>query len=356
ILPVLDIPPHETRRFKLNLPPITEGMWCLNLFYTQICTLPLTEAGHPLGHEQFILQNRPVLLRTEPTPAPLAIEETPVRFAVTGKTFCYTFDRTSGLFDTLTVQGMPLITRPMQWNIWRAPTDNDRIIVKKWREAGYDRTLPHVYESSIRSTAQGVQITARLCLAAVYLQKVLDIKMLCSIDGEGRIDFTFDCQKDAVFPSLPRFGLRLFLPEEFDKTDYFGYGPGESYVDKRASALLGRYRQTVPQKYTACIKPQESGSRFGCTYIQVTNGSGQGLAAQSEQSFSYSALHYTQEELTNKKHDFELAQTPDCVLCLDYKQNGIGSGSCGPALMERYSFTENSFSYSITIFPLRGDA
>lgn len=353
--PSLDIPPHGTRRFRLNLPPVTTGTWCLNLFYTQICTLPFTEAGHALGHEQFVLQNQPVLLSAAPVPAPLVTEETPVRFTVTGKTFCYTFDRTSGLFDTLTVRGIPLITRPMQWNIWRAPTDNDRIIVKKWREAGYDRTLPYVYKSSMVSTAQGVQITAHLCLAAVYLQKVLDIEMLCRIDGEGRIDFTFACQKDPVFPSLPRFGLRLFLPKEFDKIDYFGYGPGESYVDKRASALLGRYSQTVSKRYTACIKPQESGSHFGCTFVQLTNGEGQGFAAQSEQSFSFSALRYTQEELTNKRHHFELAQSPDCVLCLDYRQNGIGSGSCGPALMDKYSFTETSFPYHITLLPLWGE-
>ncbi len=351
-LPVLDIPPHETRSFKLSLPNITTGMWCLNIFYTQICTLPFTTAGHPLGHEQFILQNQPVLICAAPSPAPLAIEETPVQFTVTGKAFCYKFDRMSGLFDALTVQGTPLITRPMQWNIWRAPTDNDRIIVKKWREAGYDRTLPHVYKSSIAATAQGVEITAHLCLAAIYLQKVLDIKMLCSIDGEGRMDFTFDCQKDAIFPSLPRFGLRLFLPKVFNNVDYFGYGPGESYVDKRSSALFGHYCQKVPQQYTACIKPQESGSHFGCTCMQLTNDARQGLVAQSKQGFSYSVLHYTQEELTNKRHDFELEQTPDCVLCLDYKQNGIGSGSCGPVLMEKYSFTETSFTYHITISPL----
>jgi beta-galactosidase len=82
------------------------------------------------------------------------------------------------------------------------------------------------------------------------------------------------------------------------------------------------------------LKPQENGSHYGCTYLQLYDDQG-GLCAQGE-GLSFSASPYTQEELTQKAHNFELRKSGCTVLCLDAFQNGIGSNSCGPALNEKY--------------------
>ena len=44
----------------------------------------------------------------------------------------------------------------------------------------------------------------------------------------------------------------------------------------------------------------------------------------------------TQEELTRKKHNFELVPVRETVLCLDFAQAGMGSNSCGPELLPQY--------------------
>lgn len=46
-------------------------------------------------------------------------------------------------------------------------------------------------------------------------------------------------------------------------------------------------------------------------------------------NFSFNASIYTQEELTEKKQNFELVPCGSTVLNLDFRQNGIGSNSCG---------------------------
>ena len=66
------------------------------------------------------------------------------------------------------------------------------------------------------------------------------------------------------------------------------------------------------------------------------------------QPFSFQVSHYTQEELREKKHNFELEESPYTILCADYKMSGIGSGSCGWAPVEEYRFEEETFSYEIT--------
>ena len=54
------------------------------------------------------------------------------------------------------------------------------------------------------------------------------------------------------------------------------------------------------------------------------------------ENFSFNASHYTQEELTEKQHNFELCPSDYTVLCIDERQSGIGSNSCGPMLLPKY--------------------
>ena len=70
------------------------------------------------------------------------------------------------------------------------------------------------------------------------------------------------------------------------------------------------------------------------------------LSAVSSVPFSFNASRYTQEELTAKAHNYELVPSEYTVLCIDYKQDGIGSNSCGPEPEEQYRFTENEFDFS----------
>ena len=60
---------------------------------------------------------------------------------------------------------------------------------------------------------------------------------------------------------------------------------------------------------------------------------------------------YTQEELAQKKHNYELEESGCTVLCLDYKQNGIGSNSCGPVLLDKYKFNEEVFTFKMKLVP-----
>mgnify|MGYP000573929555 FL=1 len=46
-----------------------------------------------------------------------------------------------------------------------------------------------------------------------------------------------------------------------------------------------------------------------------------------------------------KDINFELKESGNTVLCLDYKQSGVGSGSCGPQLSEEHRFDERKFCF-----------
>ena len=131
---------------------------------------------------------------------------------------------------------------------------------------------------------------------------------------------------------------------------YYGLGPVESYRDKRRASWHDLFRADVKELHEDYIRPQENGSHDECDYVSVTGGR-LGLTAVGEQTFSFNASEYTQEELETKTHNYELEPSPYTVLCLDYRQNGIGSNSCGPELDKKYRFDEEKFTFTVSLIP-----
>ena len=150
--------------------------------------------------------------------------------------------------------------------------------------------------------------------------------------GELIVEVKADAREN--LPFLPRFGLRMFLPKCMTNVEYFGYGPYESYLDKRQASCKHLYRNTVKGLHEDYLKPQENGSHHDCTYLQIS-GPAVRLNVTGE-SFSFNASRFTQEELTKKAHAFELEPCGSTVLCVDALVAGIGSNSCGPQLDPKY--------------------
>ena len=75
------------------------------------------------------------------------------------------------------------------------------------------------------------------------------------------------------------------------------------------------------------------------------------LTVAAEETFAFNASVYTQEELTVKGHNYELEESPYTVLCLDKRQSGVGSNSCGPELAPKYRLNEECFAFGIRLLP-----
>lgn len=316
----------------------------------------LLEAGHVLGFDEVPLrvpdprnQDALKLLEVAKT-GPLQVHHNDRFITIAGDGFEYVLDRTNGLFKTLSVAGQDLLTGPMEVNIWRAPTDNDMNIRLEWERAQYPHAKARAYSTDYSVNKDEVVVTSSMGLLAPSVQRIAQMETTWTVDRSGAISFDMRVRRDTEFPMLPRFGLRLFLDGAFDQVTYFGLGPFESYPDKHRASSHGRYSATVMDLHVDYLKPQENGSHHDCDYVMVSSPDGT-FAAVGEKTFSFSASPYTQEQLTETKHNVELRPSGDTVLCLDYTQNGIGSNSCGPDLLEKYRLDEAAFNFSLTLLP-----
>ena len=89
---------------------------------------------------------------------------------------------------------------------------------------------------------------------------------------------------------------------------------------------------------------------YKCEYVSVADDSRK-LTVYNEQPISFNLSEYTEEELTTKGHNYELEKSGYTVFCIDYRQSGIGSGSCGPQLAKEYRLDDTHYTFSFHLKP-----
>lgn len=352
---------------------ITHRMF-LRVIYKAACDSAFVREGDVLGFDEIELGSQDLnkaltsdttqnLTEQDPTAldtisAPLHILETDAEFVISGSNFEYTFDRNTGNFAGIAVDGQELLAAPCDKTIWRAPTDNDRNIKNEWFRAHYDMVSERTYDTSCIVKDGCAVITYTSCLSAPTVQPILRINAEWTVSAEGTITSRMHVTKNSEFPMLPRFGVRMILREDMRNVNYIGMGPYESYVDKHHASWHGAFSASIDDMHEDYIMPQENGSHYDCSYVQIgslrendikTDMSAHSITATSTVPFSMNASPYTAEELTNAAHNYELPESGKSVLCIDYRQNGIGSNSCGPELDEKYRFDEDEWEFGFTM-------
>lgn len=357
VLELPSIEAHSEKELELRIKIPNKGKVFLKLIYILKKEMPLIQKGYELGFDELKIenedgrnQNAVKLLDREVTVSDMEVAEDDTSVIIKGKTFTYTYSKKNGMFKSLVFAGREYINRPIELNIWRAPTDNDMYAKIEWKKAKYNEAYVRAYETDIIQSEKYVEISVKTSMSAASIQKILDADIVWKIDCMGAITSSIKVVKDEEFPDLPRFGIRLFLDKKLENIAYFGMGPHESYIDKHQSTSHGIYRANVREMHEDYINPQENGSHYDCDYVELANGQF-GMVVAAQKTFSFNASVYTQEELESAEHNFELVESESTVLCLDYALNGIGSNSCGPVVIDKYRFDDIKFDFDISIIP-----
>ena len=140
-------------------------------------------------------------------------------------------------------------------------------------------------------------------------------------------------------------GVDLVLLADFEQLEWYGRGPWENYSDRKASAMIGRYRSTVTEQYVPYIMPQEHGHKTDVRWVRLTDANGYGLHVQGVPTFEFSASHFTANDLFQAKHTYELTPRPEIYLNLDAAHRGLGTASCGPDTLPQYRLLERVYRF-----------
>jgi len=343
--------PHSTADVHIDLTVPRKGSTFMKLMYFKKDASELLPAGHALGFDEIKMENddgrnQKALACSSRRCGELSAEESDRYIHINGNGFSYVYNKLTGLWSEICVDGHALLEKPMELNVWRAPTDNDRNVKNLWMRCCYDKAMARAYQTTYEAADGTIQIRTRLAVVAITVQPILTGHVLWTVlpTGDIRMDMSMDLDRE--FSMLPRFGIRMFLPKSMSDVEYYGVGPNESYIDKRRASWHGLFRTTVRDLHEDYLRPQENGSHYDCEIVSLT-GEGSGVTVVGGKPFCFNASHYTQEELTAKAHNFELEESGHTVFCVDAAQSGIGSNSCGPELDERFRLEPENISFSL---------
>ncbi|MFL0249573.1 glycoside hydrolase family 2 TIM barrel-domain containing protein [Clostridium neuense] len=351
----LGVEPQESQVYELDfdIPEKLESRFFLTISCIQKKDTLWAEKGYEITFEQFELPAQKLQNNFKKCVSSIKLEQVDNLITIEGFDFCHVFDVYDGAFIKISKNYVDMIDGLPKFNIWRAPTDNDRNIKDKWIVEGYERAVTHVYDAKITNSSDtSVEITTSFSLAGYSMYPILHGEAIWTVNGTGEISLKVKAKVREELEFLPRFGLQLIMPKGTEEVEYFGYGPHESYIDKKRSVKKGKYLLTVDDMFENYLMPQENGSRYGTEWAVISNKLGMGLKFTGTSDFSFNAAHYTPEDLTKAGHPYELNKRKETVVNIDYKMSGVGSNSCGPELLNKYRLEEKEFEFDLKITPI----
>jgi beta-galactosidase len=243
-----------------------------------------------------------------------------------------------------------LLAAPPRLSLWRAPTDNDRIVglAAQWREWGVNELSRGAV--SVRREAGSVVVVAEERTATGII--VPHEQRFRPLAGGGvLVDETVRIPDELV--DLARVGIVLETVPGLEQAEWFGRGPIETYPDRRLGGAIGRWHSTVSDLYVPYIKPQENGGRCDVRWIALSGGSGRGFRVALDRPAQVSATHFRAVDLATATHDVELIPRPETIVHLDAAHRGLGTASCGPDTLPEYLVGPGLYEWSWMLAPLR---
>lgn len=308
-----------------------------------------------LASDQFLIHSRPPAVSWLEQMPELQIEEGPLRVMVTGQDFSVRFDRSAGTIASFIYGDTELIERGPLPNFWRAPTDNDRGFgierrMGVWRDAGSGWVLA---ETKVERLApQAVRIEVAASLPAVNSGYGVSY----TVYGSGDIVVESSIAPADDLPDLPRFGMQMRVPGEFEAFTWYGRGPFENYVDRKTAARVGVYSSTVDEQFVDYSEPQENGNKTDVRWAALMREDGVGLMVTGFPLIDVSAHHYTTEDLDRAKHTHELTFRDFITLNIDGMMMGVGGdNSWGARPHEEFRIPAEARSFRFRIRPFKAE-
>ena len=307
-----DVLPDDSLRLTLplqgvSLPKVLKKGQKL-LLNVEVClkdTTPWASAGHEVARHQYLLSERAPLAvqKSKKGKSVYNVEQTDQQKLIESKGLKAVFARTTGRLTELVINGVSFIS------------SNEGFVYDNHRWIENDKFTQVANGLEATGTCEVSETEGRITVTTLRKGSLCTTELTYTFlpDNAMELEAHFLPQTD----QLRRCGLVCGVNPTLNRVDYYAYGPWENYVDRKDGCRIGRYSTTVEQMDGAYVKPQSMGNREGLRELKLTDASGKGICIRTEGNVSFSALRYTDEDLMNTNHTWELKPRPYTVLHLD---------------------------------------
>lgn len=285
------------------------------------------KAGHEVAFGQKVYKKEVKFAVPE---KPLQVVRGKVNIGVKGDDFDCLFSLLNGGLVSYRYAGKEMIEKIPMPNFWRAPVDNDNGSMAPGRYAQWKIASMYISHrnggmfdnvpTTVEETEHNVTIIYTYYMPTTPAAKC---QAAYTVFGDGTVETKLTYDPVEGLPDMPEFGMMFKLNADYDNVEWYGYGPEETYADRRHGAKLGIYKNKAADNMAKYLVPQECGNKVGVRYAKVTDDRGRGLLFSGDE-LSFSALPYTPHELENAAHPYELPQVHYTVVRVALAQMGVG--------------------------------
>jgi beta-galactosidase len=237
-----------------------------------------------------------------------------------------------------------------------------------WRKAGENRVVTN---TNVEEAGEGqVKVTFAFDLKDQEGNKIGDYTSTYLVKGNKEVEVDNQFQMaGGDLPEIPRMGMTLHMPKEYDQMAWLGRGPHESYQDRKTSAFVDLYSGSVADQYWPYLRPQENGNKTDVRWMSITNEAGQGLKFTGKQLLEVSAHHNIMEDFESprrtdgrweegeerpvQRHTDDVQPRDLTSVDIDLRQLGVGGdNSWGARTHKEYRLTDKSYQYGFVICPV----
>ncbi len=270
----------------------------------------------------------------------------------------YSFSKTSGRLSSVTFDDKELLASEWRPDYWRAPVDNDlgngmpgRCGI--WKDAARNQKLfDLIWED------KNGDVIIQTIHQSDNPELVQKSKYVISSDGRLKMQIHLKCANNNLV-EIPRIGTHVNLKINYDQICWYGKGPHENYWDRKTSAAVDVYTLPADEMYFPYVRPQETGNRSDCRWMEITSKEGEGLRISGMPMFDFTVLPFDKSMLEHsgnpqiRRHGAELMPGNVISLNVDYRQMGVGGdNSWGARTHKEYTLPAGEYYYEFLMEPV----
>lgn len=338
-----DTAPGESVEVEIPLKKISlkDGKdVCLNLYLLRNEASLYSGAGYEEGMKQFVLAERAPMSKL---PKGKKVKDIPASDILRNGRTEIRLDRETASVSSLKIDGRELFHNGTGF----------RFDGFRWIEN--DSSNPTMFENKEEKGGISTKVSpeGHLQVTTSMTGLAADCEITYTLHSRGIVDVVVKITPKSG--DLRRAGVSCTLDSQYSNVKYYAYGPDENYCDRIDGVMLGRYSSNVDDMLYPYVRPQSTGNHEGLRELELYNSDGQGFRIEVDGECAFTALRYTDKELADARHQWELPESDKIVLHLDAAQKGVGNGSCGykTGTLEKYSVPEEVHTIHFRITGIR---
>lgn len=294
------------------------------------------EVGYSIAREQFVIKP---LYWAKIIAEGKKIDITEVASQIVLKTGNMTFilDKNNGSLLSCKANQKELLKSRLEPWFWKTPNDNQK-------QSGYVQEAGKWKTAAEKMVVKNFTITKKEMLATVkfdmYMPSIgADYTLQYQLNGNGQlqVEATYTPLCDTI-PFIPKFGMRVRIPESLNYIEWYGRGPYENYPDRKSGSLIGLYTSTLENFVTKYVAPQDNANRGDVRWFSLNSQTKESIKITGLQPLCFRAWPYAEEDLENTRHDYQLPKRDFINLNIDLNIHGVGGDDTwGAKTMDKYT-------------------